>query len=74
MIANAETIDKLNKLPEESVAIIVGLIDYFSKNNRDRGVNVFRKAREEGKINPMTEDEVDELVSSVRRNMNARSN
>ena len=73
MTATAETINKLNTLNENNFTIIVNLVDYLSAS-QDRfedGINLFEAARKEGKKNPMTEDEAEAFVYSVRRETNA---
>lgn len=74
MIALQKTFDKISALDERNATIVVNLVDYLSaaqSKKADTAKNPFQKAREEGIKNPMTEDEVDAFVASVRKERNA---
>ena len=73
MLALQQTFDKMNALNENNAAMVINLVDYLSEmqsKNADHSENPFHKAWEEGKNNPMTEEEVDEFVSTVRTERN----
>lgn len=74
MIALQKTFEKISALDEQNATIVVNLVDYLSaaqSRKSDAMKNPFQKAREEGIKNPMTEDEVDTFVASVRKERNA---
>lgn len=76
MIALNETIEKMNALDEEKAVIVVNLVDYLSRmqNENKSETNPFRKAWEEGRKNPMTEEEADAFVKSIRKERHAGRN
>lgn len=74
MLAMQETFDKIQMLDEDNAAIVVDLVDYLCTRQARPLVdenNPFHKAWKEGSRNPMSEDEVDNFVSEVRRERNA---
>ena len=73
MTATTETINKMNALSDDNFTIIVNLIDYMtaSQEKFEDGLEIFEAVRSEGIKNPMTEDEVDAFVTSVRKERRA---
>ena len=63
MSVAAETIKKLDHLPDEQMQVVVNLVDYFLKTPAE----IFDELCEEGLKNPMTDDEIDTFVSEIRK-------
>lgn len=75
MVATVETLEKINSLSDDNINTVISLIDYLVRTqNLDRGENPFRKARNARKGPDMTEGEVDDFVSMVRKERNATRN
>ena len=70
MTMTAEMISKIEALPESDMSIVFGLVDQLSR----KPVDYFEALRRDGQKNPMTEDEVDDFVASVRRERSAARN
>lgn len=67
---------KMNKLNDNNFTITVNSVDYLSDSQdhfEDR-LEIFEAAREEGKKNPMTEEESEAFVTAVRREKHASGN
>ncbi len=62
-----ETMQKMEALPSEKMAIIVQIVDQMSASPLDR----LRDLRKEGQKNPLTDDEIDNFVDSVRNELYA---
>ena len=58
-----ETVKKLNKLSVDNVNIVIQVIDQLSESP----IDTFRRLRQSGLENPMTDEEIDDFVSSARR-------
>ena len=69
MSVAAETIKKLDHLPDEQMQVVVNLVDYFLKTPAE----IFDELCEEGLKNPMTDDEIDTFVSEIRKERYERS-
>lgn len=63
MAVSAENMQKLSMLSNEDMSIVMGIVDQMVS----RPIDVFNRLREEGIKNPMTEDEADDFVDSVRK-------
>ena len=70
MTVPAEMINKMEAMPEAELAIVFGLVDQLSR----KPTTIFEDLRNDGMRNPMIEDEVDDIVSSVRRDRRAAGN
>ena len=66
----AETIDKMNALPSEKMAVIIQIVDQLSMSP----VEKFRAIRERSAANPMTDCEIDTFVENIRDERNASRN
>ena len=67
MSVSAETIQKMDHLREDQMRVVTNLIDYFLKTPAE----IFDSICEEGLQNPMTDEEVDDFVSAVRKERHA---
>ena len=70
MTVPSETVNKMQSLTTEKMAFIINLVDQFSMSEP---ADIFDALCEDGAKNPMSEEEVDEFVSSVRKERNAVS-
>ena len=64
MAIPAETIDKMQALPSDKANFVISLVDQLSMA---KPIDIFEALRQEGTQNPMTENEVDEFITSVRK-------
>lgn len=67
MSVSNETISKMNSLSNEDMSIVANIIDQMAS----KPIDIFHDLREEGLKNPMTEDEIDDFVESVRKERRA---
>ena len=63
-----ETITKMQSLPSAKMSIVIDLVNQLSTSDP---VDVFMSLCENGAENPMTEEEVSQFVSDVRKERNA---
>ena len=64
MAIPAETIDKMQALPSDKASFVISLVDQLSMS---KPIDIFEALRREGTQNPMSEKEVDEFITSVRK-------
>ena len=64
-----ESMAKLNTLSTENMNIVIQVIDQLSEKPAD----TFRRLRTQGLQNPMSEEEIEEFVASVRNERYAHS-
>ncbi len=67
MAIPTETINKINTLPSEKLSIVIQVVDQLAQDP----VEKFREIRKRSANNPMSDDEVDAFVDSVRKERNA---
>ena len=65
----AETLEKMNKLQDDQMSFVITLVDQLSRSPMD----VFDSLCEQGQKNPMTDEEIDNFVSQVRRERRAEA-
>lgn len=65
-----ETLVKMQSLPSDKMSLVINLVDQLAAMNP---IDIFEALREDGKKNPMNEDDVDNFVSDVRKERNAVS-
>ena len=70
MTLPAESLTKLDALPKEKLSVVIQVIEQLSESP----VNKFRRLRANGLQNPMTDDEIDDFVASVRKKRHDSSN
>ena len=63
MTIPAETLDKISALPSEKMSIIIQVVDQLAQDP----VEKFREIRKRSASNPMSDEEVDAFVDSVRK-------
>ena len=63
MSVTAETIKKMDNLQDDQMQVVINLVDYFLKTPKD----IFEEICEESLQNPMSDSEIDTVVSEVRR-------
>ena len=63
MTIPAETLDKISALPSEKMSIIIQVVDQLAQDP----VEKFSEIRKRSASNPMSDEEVDAFVDSVRK-------
>ena len=69
MTVPQETMEKMVNLPSEKMAVVIQLVDQLAASPLD----IFDDLRNEGLKNPMTDEEVDNFVDSVKQERYAAS-
>ena len=69
MTVPQETMQKLINLPSEKMAVVIQLVDQLAASPLD----IFDDLRNEGIKNPMSDEEVDDFVDSVKQERHAAS-
>ena len=70
MVVPQETVDKMANLPSDKLSVIVQLVDQMSMDSLD----MLRSLREDGLKNPMDDEEIDDFVDSVRKEIHVSGN
>lgn len=71
MTVSNETISKMQALPAERLSVVMNVIDQMALSS---SMDIFTALCVNGSENPMTDDEIAQFVSSVRKERNANSN
>ncbi len=71
MTVPADTLNKMQSLTSENMAIVVSLVNQLSLDSPE---DIFDALCEDGSKNPMSEEEVAAFVSNVRKERHALSN
>ena len=69
MTVPQETMQKMINLPSEKMAVVIQLVDQLAASPLD----IFDDLRNEGIKNPMSDEEVDDFVDSVKQERHAAS-
>lgn len=70
MVVSQDIINKMNNLSNNDFDTVVQLINNLSKSPLD----IFDELRTEGLKNPLSDEEIDDFVSSVKKERYAASN
>lgn len=62
MAISEAVLDKLNNLHDEQIKFVISLVDQMSRTPEE----VFDSLCEQGLENPMTENEIDNIIKEVR--------
>ena len=65
----ADTLQKMNNLRDEQMVYVITLVDQLSRTPMD----IFDSLCEQGQKNPMSDEEIDQFVSDVRRERRAEA-
>ncbi|MBQ6441585.1 MAG: hypothetical protein IJJ13_03200 [Lachnospiraceae bacterium] len=74
MTASADMISKINSLGQSDFTLVVNLVDFLAKEKDPSEENVFAKAREACKDHWKDEEQLEEMVDSVKDERHASCN
>lgn len=80
MLAIKDTIRKFSVLDDDDATIVINLVDFLSKKQESKNKteekedNPFRRIRENGQQFLMSEEEIDSIIETARKERNAARN